>query len=301
MNRTRRSPIDIIGITLGVLVILIVIGSIVYIAQGRMFTAGWSFPEMRGRWQFPADMGGGPIREEHDEQVPGAFTEVEVRNVAGSIEVIGGSPSGVAVHSVKTAPFQAAADTVHVDIRAEGDRLVVEEKHDAGFMTRSGSISFRVTVPKGVKRLEAHSVSGSVTVRDIEPGIDQALSSVSGSVSTTAAHNLDASSTSGHVRFVFAGDNLNARSISGSVDGDIRGLDKGGSAVLSTISGSVSLRAFPGLDATLSLRTLSGSVSCDFPVTISEQKRNRLQGKIGSGSANLEASSTSGSITISKD
>jgi DUF4097 and DUF4098 domain-containing protein YvlB len=299
MNRTRLSPIDILGITLGVLAILIVIGSIVYIAQGRMFSAG--FPDMRGRWQFPAYTGGSPVREEHDDQVPGTFTEVEVRNVAGSVEIVGGSPSGVAVHSVKTAPFQAAADSVRVDIRTEGARLVVEEKHDSGFTTRSGSISFRVALPRGVKRLEAHSVSGSITVHDIDLGIDQTLSSVSGSVSTSAAHNLDASSTSGHVQFVFSGASLKARSISGSVEGEITSLDKNGSANLSSVSGSVSVRAFAGLDATLSLRTLSGSVSCDFPVTISEQRRNRLQGRIGAGSASIEARSTSGSITISKE
>jgi DUF4097 and DUF4098 domain-containing protein YvlB len=301
MNRTKRSPIDVVGITLGVLVILIVIGSIVYIAQGRMFTAGWSFPDVHPRWQFPLDTGGGPVREENDQQVPGTFSEVEVRNISGTIEVVGGSASGVAVHSVKTAPFKNAAAGVHVDIHPEGGRLVVEEKHDSGFMMRAGSVSFRVTVPRGMKRIEAHSVSGSVTVRDIEPGVDQVLSSVSGSVSTTAARNLDASTTSGNVQFVFSGANLNARSISGSVDGDIRSLDKGGTARLSTISGSISVNAFAGLDARLSLRTLSGSVSCAFPVTITEQKRNKLEGKIGAGSANIEASSTSGSVTISKD
>jgi DUF4097 and DUF4098 domain-containing protein YvlB len=207
----------------------------------------------------------------------------------------------VAVHSVKTAPFKSAAEGVRVDIRTEGNRLVVEEKHDSGFITRSGTISFRIAVPRGVKRLEAHSVSGSVTVRDIEPGIDQTLSTVSGSVSTTGSRNLDASSTSGHVEFVFSGAHLNARSVSGSIDGTMKSLDKGGSASLSTISGSVTLRAFPALDATLSLRSLSGSVSCDFPVTISEQRRNKLQGRIGTGSASLEASTTSGSITISKE
>jgi hypothetical protein len=301
MNRTRLSPIDVVGITLGVLVILIVIGSIVYIAQGRMFTAGWSFPQVREGWHFPADVSGGPVREENDQQVPGTFSEVEVRNIAGTIEVVGGSASGVSVHSVKTAPFKSAAAGVHVDIHPEGGRLVVEEKHDPGFMMRAGSVSFRIAIPRGVKRVEARTVSGSVTVRDIEPGVDQVLSSVSGSVSTTAAHNLDASTTSGNVQFVFSGANLSARSISGSVDGDIRSLDKGGAAHLSTISGSISVNAFAGLDATLSLRTLSGSVSCAFPVTITEQKRNKLEGKIGTGSASIEASSTSGSVTISKD
>ncbi len=50
MSRTRFSGIDILGITLGVLAILIVVGSIVVIAQGRMFDFRWDIPEGRGFW-----------------------------------------------------------------------------------------------------------------------------------------------------------------------------------------------------------------------------------------------------------
>jgi DUF4097 and DUF4098 domain-containing protein YvlB len=302
MNRTRLSPIDILGVTLGVIVLLVVIGSIVAIAQGRMMMGGmgpdwraWSGPAWRG-WSAP----GSAIREEKDQQVAGDFSVVEVRNVAGSIEVNGTSPSGVAIHSVKTAAFPSAADNVRVDVQNLGNRLVVEEKHGPGFINNMGTISFTIAIPKGVKVVEAHSVSGSITVHDVEPGIDQTLSTISGSVSTSRARNLDASSRSGHVQFVFDGQRLNAHTISGSVDGDIASLDKGGSVTLSSISGSISVGAFPALDAAMSLHSVSGSVSCGFPVTIDEQKHNKLRGRIGGGSSTMDARTVSGSITINK-
>jgi DUF4097 and DUF4098 domain-containing protein YvlB len=300
MNRTRLSPIDILGITLGVIVILIVIGSVVVIAQGRMFDFRWSIPELRGSWANPQLSIGGPVREEKDEKVTGDFAEIEVRSIAGSIEISGTSAAGVTVHSVKTALFRNAADNVHVEIRKEGNRLVVEEKHEPRFFFPTGTISFQVAIPRGVKLIDAHSVNGSITVHDVLPGIDQSLSTISGSVSTSRARNLNASSTSGQIQFASDGALLNARTVTGSIDGDIDSLDKGGSARLSTVSGSVTLNAFPGLDAKISLHSVSGRVSCDFPVTISEQKNNRLDGKIGAGAASVDAGTISGSISINR-
>jgi DUF4097 and DUF4098 domain-containing protein YvlB len=300
MNRTRLSPIDILGITLGAIVTLIVIGSIVVIAQSRMFGFHWSGPPWSGSWNGQQFSWGPAVREEKDEQVAGDFTVVEIRNIAGSIEVSGTSPSGVSVHSVKTAAFKNAADNVRVDIQKIGNRLIVEEKHEGGFMNQSGIIAFKIGIPKGVKVVEAHSWSGSITVHDVEPGIDQTLSTISGSVSTTQARNLEASSTSGHVSFVFGGSTLNARTVSGSMDGSIASLDKGGSVRLSSVSGSISVNAFAGLDASVSLHSLSGSVNCGFPVTIAEQKHNKLQGTIGAGAASVDAGTVSGSISIGK-
>jgi DUF4097 and DUF4098 domain-containing protein YvlB len=298
MSRTRLSPTDILGITLGVIVILIVIGSVVVITQGRMFDIRWSIPDLRGAWGSPQHATGGPVREEKDEKVAGDFTEIEVRSIAGSVEISGTSAAGVNVHSVKTALFGNAADNVHVEIRKEGTRLVVEEKHEPRFFFPSGTIAFQIAIPRGVKLIDAHSVSGSITVHDVLPGIDQSLSTISGSVSTSRAHDLSASSTSGRIQFTSDGASLTARSVSGSIDGEIDSLDKGGSARLSTVSGSVTLKAFPALDARISLHSVSGRVSCDFPVTISEQKNNRLEGTIGAGAARVDAGTISGSISI---
>jgi hypothetical protein len=295
MSRTRLSPIDILGITLGVIVILIVIGSVVTIARGRMFDARGAILGFNGPW------GAGKFSEEKDEQVPAGATELELRNVAGSIEILGNAASGaVAVHSVKTAPFRAALENVRVDIRMEGNRLIVAEKHDPGFMSRTGTVSFRAVVPKGMKVIAAHSVSGGITVQGVEPGIDQILSTISGRITSERAHDLDASSTSGSIRFTSSGSALNVRSVSGAINGIIESLGAGGSAHLGTVSGTVSLKVSPGLDATISLHSLSGRVSCDFPVTASEQKNNRLSGTVGKGAASLDVGTVSGSIRISR-
>jgi hypothetical protein len=302
MNRTRLSGIDILGITLGVIVMLVVLGSIVTIARGRLLNTQGVFQGFHGApWDWKEEDFAAGGRVEKDEQVPAGATEIEVRNVGGSIDIRGEpGASAVSVHSVKIAAFKRGLEGVRVEIRKEGSRLFVEEKHDSGFMRNAGTVSFQVVVPKGMKVIDAHSVSGGITVRGIEGGIDQNLSTISGGVSTDRAGNLDASSTSGSIHFTSRGSSLNVRTVSGSIDGSIETLAPGGSAHLSTVSGSISVAAFAGLDAVVSLHSLSGRVSCDFPVTISEQKNNRLSGTVGKGSSSLDAGTVSGSITISK-
>jgi len=302
MSRTRLSGVDIAGITLGVIVVLVVIGSIVTIARGGMAADGrWAFSGFRGPWDWKTEDFGPGGRVEKDEVVPSGATEIEVRNVAGSIDIDGNAAAtAVTVHSVKTAAFKSGLDAVRVEIRKEGSRLFVEEKRDGGFLRNAGSISFQIAVPRGMKVIDAHSISGGITVRGVESGIAQNLSTISGGVSTERAGDLDASSTSGSIHFISAGSSLNVRTVSGSIDGTIQSMGPGGSAHLSAVSGSISVAAFSGLDASVSLHSLSGRVTCDFPVTVSEQKNNRLSGTIGKGSSSLDANTVSGSITVSR-
>jgi hypothetical protein len=300
MKRTRLSPIDIVGISLGVIVILLLAGSIVFIAQNRMHTLRWSMPQMRGWWN-DAEIGfGAREREESDQQVEGSFTEVEIRNVAGSIEVIGGGAGPVQVHSVKTAPTREALDGLRVDVEKLGSRLVITEKRDAPPAGWRGSIDFSVTVPKTVTVVRAHSVSGGVTVRRVDTTVDQWLDTISGSISSEGSRDLRASSTSGSIAFAFAGQVLDVHTVSGSIRGSVDSIAKGGSVSLRSVSGPVIVDAFAGLDASVNLRSVSGPVSCAFPLTVSEQRHNRLQGKIGQGSVPVEIRTTSGPISINK-
>jgi hypothetical protein len=300
MNRKRNSPVDIVAITLGVLASLLVVGSIVGITRGRMAAVRFPGAEVRAwsgdGWEF--SLGGAEMSEE-DKAVDGSFTEVEVRNVAGSIEVIGTGDGPVRIHSVKRAATRAGLDGLHVEVREMGGRLVVEERRDAPASGWQRSVSFTVTVPRSVKIVRAHSVSGSVRVSGAGTA-DQWLQTVSGSIATDGAAGLHASSTSGSVAFVFAGKVLDARTVSGSLEGTIDSVERGGSVSLRSVSGSVRVQAFDGLDASLDLRSVSGSVSCDFPLTLVEQKRTRLAGRIGQGSVPVEISTTSGTIRLGK-
>jgi hypothetical protein len=290
MKANRLGPIDIVGITLGVIAFGLVVASLAVMASNKPFFVR-------------ADVGGyfgSALREEKDEEVTGQYSEVEIRNVAGFIEITGREGDGVGVHSVKTAPTPAALEAIRVQIEPRGSRLVIEEKREPLFAARTGSISFSVSIPKGVKLVVAHSVSGSITVSGVEPGIDQALSTVSGSISSSESGDLEATTTSGSIGFSFAGKELKASTVSGSINGEIDSIETGGSVRLKTVSGSVQVQAFSGLDASVALSSVSGGVSCDFPITISEQKRNSLKGKVGSGAVPVDISTVSGRISINK-
>ncbi len=306
MSRTKRSPVDIVGITLGTIVILVVIAAIVFIARGHGFFYRWSGPDMRGFWNERPFQHGGPfqhaggLKEEKDQQISGNFTTLEIRNIAGAIDIHTGTAATVGVHSVKTAMFPAAMENLTVGIEKRGDRLLVEERHEAGFIMSAGTVSFDITLPKSIRVIEAHSVSGSITVHDVPAGMTENLTTISGSVTAAGAGSLEASSTSGSVQFGFGGGRLDVRTVSGSINGTIQSLDQGGSVSVRSVSGSVDLDAYDALDAYVALSSVSGDVSCAFPLTVTQQKRNSLQGKIGSGSSRIDVTTTSGTITIRK-
>ncbi len=218
----------------------------------------------------------------------------------GSITFAGTEDADVILDTVRTAPNQRSMDALQVQVRQQGSTLIIEEKHDQPPFGWAGSATFDVAVPASVRSIDAKSVSGSISVRGLAPGVSQALETVSGRIDTDQAGDLSASTVSGSVSFVFNGARLKAHAVSGSINGAIDGLARDGSAELSSVSGSIALTAWSGLDAQVSLKSLSGSVSCDFPVVVTAQRSNTLQGKIGTGAARMEASTTSGSININR-
>ena len=197
-------------------------------------------------------------------------------------------PPGVRVHSVKNAMFPAALEKVTVAIEKRGNRLLVEERHDGGFFMSAGTVSFDITIPQGVKVIEAHSVSGSVTIHDVPAGVDQTLTTVSGSISTARARNLDASSTSGSIQFLFDGSRLQARSVSGSIQGRIEGMDKGGSVGVRTVSGQrrrggVSRPGCEGCPFLSERRGILRAPACDHAAAAQSPGREnpRRRGQVG--------------------
>jgi hypothetical protein len=298
------SPLEILGITLGSVAGLVVIIGLIVGAQMRPIGSPWqnewwSRAELRAsEWSARGESGiAGNLREEKDQTINGVQT-IEIRTVAGSIDVVGGSDGGVGIHSVKTAPTQSAMRALEVGIEQRGSHLIINEKRADLIITRPGSISYTVTIPDGVTSIEAHSVSGSITVDNVKTAMEQKLQTVSGRIFTSRAADLHANTTSGEIRFDFEGDILEAGTVSGSIQGSITSMGENGTASLKTVSGSVDLEAFPALDASLALRSLSGHVSCDFPIVVSLQKNNALEGRIGAGNVPLSINTISGSINL---
>lgn len=142
------------------------------------------------------------------------------------------------------------------------------------------SIDIEVRLPRGLE-LDARSVSGDVSVAGADG--DVRASSVSGNVrmERLRASAVRASSVSGDVTVVV--DTLTG-------NGDLR---------FSSVSGNVTAELPKGIDADVTMRSVSGSLDSEFPLTLNgRMNRSRLEARIGRGGRRLDVSTVSGDVRL---
>lgn len=137
-----------------------------------------------------------------------------------------------------------------------------------------------VKMPRGLE-VSAGTVSGDVRVEGAEG--DVRVSSVSGNV------RLDAIRAS----------RLRATSVSGDVDVRVRELTGSGALNFSSVSGNIDLELPKATDADVTMRTVSGSMESDFPLTLNGRvNRRSFEARIGKGGRELELRTVSGDVRI---
>ena len=292
--KSKATLAEILAIVLGVLATALAVGALVYLLGARPFhrLRGPWWPRLQGEW------GGSWSSQEETQEVSQRVQALSVENVSGPVRVEGWDKDTIEVHYVKQARGEQALQDFRIEILADGDTLKVRPLYGPQPF-RFGSVSFDLKVPSSLRSIRVHNVSGRVEVTGLAQDVEQDLETVSGAISTDRSGNLQAKSTSGGIEFSFAGNRLNAKTISGSINGKIRELGRGGAVEVESISGSVNLSAFAGLDASIRLQSASGSVSCSFPLQITDKRRNRLEGRVGTGAVPLVAKTVSGSINLS--
>jgi hypothetical protein len=300
--KNRGSPVDILGPALGVLVVALTVFALVYLVWIQPFHRGGSYRD--GHWRAREGfLGAGWESREVTETVAEPIEALTVRNVSGPISVAGWDQDYVQVTYVKEARNAALLDEFQIEIAPRGKELSIQPLYRSARTVAGsafGSVSFDIRVPSSVRQIKAKSISGRIELQDMPAGVVQDLQTVSGSISTERSGDLRAQSVSGAVDFAFAGSKLELNSTSGRIRGEILALEPGGRVKAQSISGSVELQAFEGLGADLDLSSVSGSISCDFPMQIREQKRASLQGTIGDGAAAFRIHTVSGSIRLSR-
>ncbi len=259
---------------------------------------------------------------------------LEVRNIAGSVEIEGWSRKAVHVSGT-------LADNVErLDVRAVGEQIVVEvilrdnsRSHDAG-------TSLKISAPQA-HDLEVDTVSANISVRGMEG--EQRLRSVSGSIDTAGfTTDVELNSVSGDVTARGGGrqavtraraisgtvtlsgiaGQVEAESVSGSVDVTADKLQR---ATLNSISGRVSVHGALADDARVEVTSTSGHVelrfkgnaaaeydltsfsgpirSCFGPPVVEApngpQRKQRF--REGTSSARVHANSMSGSIDLCRE
>jgi hypothetical protein len=297
--RSRKTWVDILGPVFGILAAALAVYALIYLLWIEPFYRGDSYRSFhRDSRNFMA--GPGWESQEVIETFECSFRELEIRNVSGPIAVEGWNQDYVQVRYVKKARTARYLEEFEIEIEPRGSRLSIHPIYRNMPRSPFGSVSFDVKVPSSIEEIRANNISGIINIGNMGAGIEQTLETVSGRIDTERSGNLKAKSISGSIHFASSGKTLDINSTSGRIHGEILGLDPGGSVEIGTISGAVELEVFSGLDADMRLQSVSGSISCDFPVQIIEQKRNKLEGTVGDGTVPFEVKTVSGRIRLSR-
>lgn len=269
---------------------------------------------------------GTPIDERHALKADG---RVYIANVSGLIEVsawdrpevhisgelgegaerleVSGDASSLRIEVRMPRKSSHAADTdlrVRVPAAAalsleavSADIVVQGIKGRLAASTVSGDLSLSVASAE----VEASTVSGDLRLSG--PAGNTVLNSISGDVSASGlSGELRLETVSGAVRVAGgAFTNLELKSISGDLDLDAS-LAPDARVVGETLSGQLHLRLPAATSATVALRSFSGEVQSRFGGGHpgDDDRRERLEFKLGDGRARVDLSSFSGDIMVDK-
>ncbi|HRQ65765.1 MAG TPA: DUF4097 family beta strand repeat-containing protein [Xanthomonadaceae bacterium] len=264
-----------------------------------------------------------------------ADARVTIDNLAGSVSVRAWERNEVRIGGT------LGRDVEELRVEGDARRLniqVVYPQNGRGRLLRGGETALVVDVPRGIE-LAVQTVSASIDVDGVagpsmdlrsvsgEIGVDSdtpdlRVATVSGGVRTggaqariavetvsgradvdTTSADIGVRSVSGRIA-VKAGRvvRLNAATVSGSVELDIAGLDKGGRVEAETMSGSVHLTLPADLSARLEASTFSGSIRSDFGEVTRERygPGQSLHADAGSADGQIKATAFSGTVRIQR-
>ncbi len=252
---------------------------------------------------------------------------VDLGLVSGDIVVTGWTRNEVKVYaSIEIGYFEYSMASSRVQIRAKSRRNRMGESRievsvPIGTEVRASSVSGDVAVRGSAGRVTANTVSGEVEVRDASDMVE--IHAVSGDLRGEKLRGrIRANTVSGDLRLDDVVGDLRGKTVSGSLtargsldglefesvsgDFEFRGDFRGtGTFSANTHSGDVRLTLPENLAANLELRTFSGDMRTEFPLTLrpgeSIGRRSReMQTTINGGGARVRLGTFSGDITIQK-
>jgi hypothetical protein len=164
---------------------------------------------------------------------------------------------------------------------------------------RDVKVRFTIRIPSGV-RVSAGTVNGEMRVRDLTS--DVRASTVNGRVEVrNVGGEVRASTVNGGVDVSTRNGPVEASTVNGSIDVRMSSLRGEGDMRFHTVNGDVTVETPSNLDARVSLGTLHGSISSDYPVQLSGRfGPRRASGTIGRGGREIEMETVNGSIELKR-
>jgi hypothetical protein len=183
-------------------------------------------------------------------------------------------------------------DGLHNRRNRDDDDYDDNHRHDT-------KVRFTIRVPNGVK-VSAGTVNGEMRSRDLSN--DVRASTVNGRLEVANVGGpVRASTVNGRVDVSTRNGPVTATTVNGDIDVTMNDIDGDGDMEFHTVNGSVTVETPSSLNARVSMETLHGSISSDYPVQLSGRFGPRhATGTIGRGGRDIEMQTVNGSIELKK-
>ena len=216
------------------------------------------------------------------EMSPGAFDRVDA-GPNGGIEVMGWGRNEIRVLAKiqGRARHDDIAEALVSKVHLGTDGLVLQAEGPPTERRESWSVSYRVSVPHRYD-LDLRTVNGGISIEAVNGQIEF-------------------SATNGGVSLVGVGGDVRGRTTNGGLKIRLSGSQWDGVGLdVRTTNGGITIVLPDGFNAELESATTNGSLSVDFPITVSGRIDRRLRTQLGSGGPLLRAITTNGGVTIKK-
>lgn len=213
------------------------------------------------------------------------------------------------------------SDEIRITASQSGDRVTIDlERARGGWHWDSGHrrIDIEIRLPRAADltlrtsdghvsitalsgNLDVQTSDGHITLADIRGKLR--LRSSDGHIEGTGLDGmLDAETSDGRIRVRGRFDRLDLRTSDGSIEAEVLSGSRASTVwSLRSSDGNVVLRVPDGLAADLDARTQDGTITTDFPITVSgEVGRSHLQGKLNAGGSTIQLRTSDGNIRIGR-
>lgn len=230
----------------------------------------------------------GPLREDFDQTYAvAADGRVSLENVNGSVRVAVWDRNEVRVQAVKEADTREDLDNLRIEVTESPSavRIVTRlPKHDERWGShRHLSVEYTLTVPRGAGLDTIDLVNGSLTVAGIRGGLRAEL--VNGDVKASAI-----------------GGNVSVDSVNGRTEVEVDATAAGQRIELESVNGTVELRLPAGASATVHAETVNGGIDNEFGLEVRKDEfvGREMDGRIGSGAADIRIETVNGRVSLVK-
>lgn len=197
----------------------------------------------------------------HQTVAAGGAPIVRVDNVAGAVRVEGWNKPFVDVQATKYGHDESELRSIAINVGRQGNEVVIATRYGGG--VHGGGVRYRISVPSGAS-LHVSNVAGAADFTGIDGDFD---------VETQA----------------------------GEITADVGVVRANRSIDLRATTGAITLTIAPGSSARVTAQSTVGDFSSSIP-GITQERRNIVGsgggGTIGSGSARINLTTTTGAIAL---